>query len=177
MPTVGELTAVYGNFMLNPRQGPDVCAICFNFTNGYARCYACAHGETWLDVVSPISYSVAREQLHHALGSYKRLSGEVARRLSANLAAVLWRYLAEHERCVARAAGTSAFALVTTVPSGERERDERHPLRRIVGEIVGADAGPVRAPARALDLGRAHPRVSPRQIPGAPRPRAAKPCC
>jgi hypothetical protein len=141
VPTVGELTAVYGNFMLNPRQGPDVCEICFNFTNGYSRCYACAHGETWLDVVSPISYSVAREQLHHALGSYKRLTGEVARRLAADLAAVLWRYLEAHEGCAARAAGASAFGLVTTVPSGDRERDERHPLRRIVGEIAGPTRG------------------------------------
>jgi hypothetical protein len=137
MPTVRELTAVYGNFMHSPRPGPDVCGVCFNFTNGYSRCYACTHGETWLDVVSPVSYSVAREQLHHALASYKRLTGEVARRLGAELAAVLWRYLAEHEECVARAAGTTAFDLVTTVPSGERERDECHPLRRIVGEIVG----------------------------------------
>jgi hypothetical protein len=137
MPTVAELSAVYGNFMLGPRPGPDVCEICFNFTNGYARCYACTHGGTWLDVVSPISYSVAREQLHHALASYKRLTGEVARRLSAQLAAVLWRFLAEHERCVARAAHAEAFALVTAVPSGDRDRDEHQPLRRIVGEIVG----------------------------------------
>ncbi len=157
MPTVGELTAVYGNFMLSPRPGPDVCGVCFNFTDGYSRCYACAHGETWLDVVSPISYSVAREQLHHALASYKRLSGDVARRLGAELAAVLWQHLAEHESCVARAAGVHAFDLVTTVPSGDRERDERHPLRRIVGEIVGPtrarherllERSPVDAPAR-----------------------------
>ena len=137
MPTVAELTAVYGNFMLSPRPGPDVCGICFNFTNGYARCYACAHGETWLDVVSPISYSVAQEQLHHALASYKRLTGEVARRLRAELAAVLWRHLTEHEGCLAQAAGAEAFELVTAVPSGDRERDAQQPLRRIVAEIVG----------------------------------------
>lgn len=143
MPTVGELTAVYGNFMLGPRAGPEVCEICFNLTDGYSRCYACAHGEMWLDAMSAISYSVAREQLHHALASYKRLTGEVARRLGAELAAVLWRHLAEHERCVARSAGLGegGFELVTTVPSGDRERDERHPLRRMVGEIVGPTRG------------------------------------
>ncbi len=136
MPTVGELTELYSNFMLGPRPGPDVCTTCFNFTRGYQRCYACAHGRSWLDAVAPVSYSVANEQLHHALARYKRLTGEVARRLQVELAAVLWRFLAEHERCVARAAGCSAFALVTTVPSGDRARDESHPLRHMVGELV-----------------------------------------
>jgi predicted amidophosphoribosyltransferase len=137
MPTVAELTELYTNFMLSPRAGPDVCRTCFNFTRGYDRCYACAHNAEWLDVVAPISYSVAREQLHHALAKYKRLTGEVARRLGVELAAVLWRFLADHERCVARAAGAAKFELVTTVPSGDRERDEPHPLRWMVGEVVG----------------------------------------
>ena len=38
---------------------------------------------------------------------------------------------------MAAAAGVERFELVTTVPSGDRERDARHPLRRIVGELVG----------------------------------------
>jgi predicted amidophosphoribosyltransferase len=137
VPSVGELTAVYGNFMLNPRSGPDVCAVCFTFTDGYQRCFACAHREPFLEVVAPVSYSIAREQLHHALASYKRLTGDVARRLGAEIAAVLWRFLAEHERCVAAAAGVDRFALVTTVPSGDRQRDETHPLRGLVGSAVG----------------------------------------
>ncbi len=137
MPSVRELSALYENVMLGPRRGPDVCATCFNFTDGYARCYACDHGRLVLDAVAPISYSVAREQLHHALASYKRLDGEVARRLGASVAAILWRFLAEHERCLARAAGTDRFELVTTVPSGDRSRDERHPLRWIAGELIG----------------------------------------
>jgi hypothetical protein len=136
MPSVRELTSLYENFMLAPRPGAGVCGTCFNLTDGYERCYACAHRDAWLDAVAPISYSVAREQLHHTLASYKRLSGEVARRLGAELAAVLWRFLALHEECVAGAAGMASFDLVTTVPSGVRERDERHPLRWIVGELV-----------------------------------------
>jgi len=137
VPTVAELTELYTNFMLGPRRGPDVCTSCFNFTRGYELCYACAHGERWLDAMIPISYSVAREQLHHALAKYKRLSGEVARRLAIELAAVLWRFLTEHERCLAMAAGVDALELVTTVPSGDRGRDRHHPLRWMAGEVIG----------------------------------------
>jgi predicted amidophosphoribosyltransferase len=52
---------------------------------------------------------------------------------------VLWRFVALHERCVAAATNSSSerFDLVTTVPSGDRVRDEGHPLRWIVGEVVG----------------------------------------
>jgi predicted amidophosphoribosyltransferase len=141
MPTVRELSAIYGNFMLSPRPGTGVCETCFNLIDGYSRCYACAHGELWLDAVAPISYSIGREQLHHALASYKRLRGEVARRLRAELAAVLWRHLSGHERCLAQAAQVPGFALVATVPSGAAERDHDHPLREIVGELVGHTRG------------------------------------
>lgn len=136
MPTVAELTDLYANFMLSPRPGPGVCQVCFTFTDGYPRCYTCQHSERWLEIAAPISYSVAREQLHHALAGYKRLGGDVARRLQIELAAVLWRYLADHEQCVAAAALVPAFDIVATVPSSDRRRDERQPLRRIVGEIV-----------------------------------------
>ena len=122
--------------MLGPRAGPEVCETCFNFTDGYPRCYACAHGESWLDAVAPISYSVAHEQLHHALASYKRLSSEPARRLRAELAALLWRHLAGHEGCVTRAAGVEAFELVSTVPSSACERDDQHPLQHMAGMLV-----------------------------------------
>ena len=66
MPSVAELSAPYSNFMLAPRHGPGVCDVCFNLTEGYARCYACSRTPQWLDGVAPISYSVAHEQLHHA---------------------------------------------------------------------------------------------------------------
>ncbi len=137
MPTVGELSSLYENVLLGPRRGPGVCGTCFNFTAGYARCYACAHGYQALDAVVPISYSIAREQLHHTLASYKRLDGEVARRLGAILAAILWRFLAEHEACVARAAHSERFEIATAVPSGHRDRGEHHPLRHIVATLVG----------------------------------------
>jgi predicted amidophosphoribosyltransferase len=137
MPSVGELSGPYENFMLGPRSGPDVCGVCFNFTRGYERCYACAQNEDWLAAVAPISYSVGLEQLHRALMGYKRLSGDVARRLLVELAAVLWRFLAEHEGCVARAADVARFELVTTVPSGDRSRESAHPLPHLVGDLAG----------------------------------------
>ena len=145
MPTVAELSAPYGNFMLSPRPGAGVCATCFNFTKGVRCCYACAHCEQWLDAFAPVSYSVAHEQLHHALAAYKRVNGDVGRRLTLELAAVLWRFLDAHERCLAAAAGlrqgaerrsTPAFDIATTVPSGDRYRDDRHALRRIVAELI-----------------------------------------
>ena len=136
MPSVRELSALYENVMLAPRSGPDICGTCFNFTAGYARCYACTHSRPALDAFVPISYSVAGEQLHHALSSYKRLDGDVARRLSAILAAILWRFIAHHERCIAQAARSTRFDLVTTVPSSSHARDERQRLRQIVAELV-----------------------------------------
>jgi predicted amidophosphoribosyltransferase len=159
MPSVRELSAPYENVMLGPRRGPDVCATCFNFTAGYARCYACAHGQDVLDAMAPISYSVAREQLHHTLASYKRLDGDVARRLAATVAAILWRFLVEHEKCLAHAAGADRFDLVTTVPSSDQARDDRHPLRWIVGELVG----PTRDRHRRL-LRRAQTEARPRDF-------------
>jgi predicted amidophosphoribosyltransferase len=136
MPTVAQLTDLYTNLLLNPRHGPGVCEVCFTFTAGYARCHPCQHAARRLDAVAPISYSVAHDQLHRALAGYKRLGGAVARRLQVELAAVVWRFVAAHERCVARAAGVPAFEVVTTVPSSDRVRDARHPLRRIAGELA-----------------------------------------
>lgn len=139
MATVAELSAPYANFMLGPRRGRDVCSQCFNLTDGFNRCYGCAHGGRFLDAMVPISYSVAGEQLHHALASYKRLDGPVARQLSLGLAAVLWRHLARHERCLVDAAGTCTLSLATVVPSSNPERADSHPLHHLVSLV-----GPVR---------------------------------
>jgi hypothetical protein len=136
VPSVAELTALYGNLMLNPRSGPNVCDVCFNFTDGYTRCYACSHCELWLDLVCPISYCVSREQLHHALRVYKRWPDRAARVVRVELAALLWRFLKIHEQCVAESIGIDSFEIVSTVPSGDATRDEQHPLPLIVRELV-----------------------------------------
>lgn len=137
MATVTELSAPYAHIMLNPRPGPNVCDVCFNLTEGYGRCWACAHGGRWLDAVAPISYSIGGGQLHQALATYKRSTGHEARRLATELAAVLWRHLEVHERCVAQVAGVDGFGIVTTVPSSDHDRDAGHPLHQLVGRVVG----------------------------------------
>ena len=140
MATVGELSDPYANFMLNPLPPgtEDVCAVCLTFTDGYDTCYPCGWHGRHADAVVAISYSIHFGQLHTALGGYKRGIGPAAAKLRNELAAVLWRFLAAHERCLARRADVESFDLVTTVPSGSVVRDRDHPLRRIVGKVVGS---------------------------------------
>ena len=136
MPPVVELSASYANVLLRPRPGPAVCTRCFDLTDGGAQCYHCSYEAAFVDAMAPISYSIGGEQLHHALAGYKRYTGTPARYFTAVLAAVLWRHLEEHERCLAQAAGVSSFDVVTTVPSSDARRDATHPLHRLVGELV-----------------------------------------
>ncbi len=138
MATVAELTGPYGAFLLNPPSAatPNVCRVCLTFTDGYSTCYRCGFQPEFADAVLPVSYSVHFGQLHTILGAYKRASLPAARPLQMQLAAVLWRFLALHETCLARAVDVERFDLVTTVPSGEVGRDDAHPLRRIVSSIV-----------------------------------------
>ena len=137
MPNVTALSAPYGNFLLSPRAGGGVCEVCFDLTSGPPRCHHCARPEHAIATVAPISYSVAHEQLHHALAGYKRPPADVAERFQLELAAVVWRHLDRHEACLARATGVPRFHLVTTVPSSHPERDRSHPLHRIAGELCG----------------------------------------
>lgn len=111
--------------------------MCFNLIEGHERCYACEHGGTALAAMLPITYSIGHEQLHHALAGYKRSGGRVSRHLAVELAAMLWRFLDRHEACLASAAGTDRFQVVATVPSSDRMRDHEHPLKVVVGELVG----------------------------------------
>jgi predicted amidophosphoribosyltransferase len=136
-PSVVELSEPYAEFLLSPLRGPGVCEVCFDFTPGGRRCSRCSGADDALSAFAPISYSIGGEQLHHALLGYKRLTDRAARQLERELGAVLWRFLSAHEACVARAARVDAFEIVATVPSGDRDRDLDHPMRGIVGELVG----------------------------------------
>ncbi len=138
MPTVTALSDPYGNFLLSPQPGPGVCEVCFDLTGGPPRCHHCARSDGVIAAVAPISYSVAHEQLHHALAGYKRPPADVAQRFQLELAAVVWRYLQGHEQCLAHVAGVDRFQFVTTVPSSHPGRDRTHPLPRIAGELCGA---------------------------------------
>ena len=139
-PTARELSAPYANFMVNPLSpgSENVCTVCLQLTSaGYPTCFQCGHHDRYADAVLPVSYSVHGGQFHLALAGYKRDDAAGARQLKMQLAAVLWRFVRGHERCLARKVGVERFEVVTTVPSGSPERDDEHPLRRIVGHIVG----------------------------------------
>jgi hypothetical protein len=134
--TVDEAAATYQSAMRNvPAPLAGIWATCRTFIEpGYSQCYQCATGPGELDTVVPITYSEALGQVHGALRGYK--DGWPAERNYAmpRLAAVLWRFLEVHEPCVARAAGTDGFDVVTAVPSSAPDRDEARPnLRTIVG--------------------------------------------
>ena len=142
MATVRELSEPYSAFMRNPLPpgAPGVCEVCLRFTDGsFPTCYPCGHRARYADAVLPLSYTGYDGQLYHVLAQYKRQRNQtVARQLRLQLAAVLWRFLDTHERCLGRAAGAgSRFDIVTTVPSSDAVRDEMHPLRSIVGELAG----------------------------------------
>jgi hypothetical protein len=98
--------------------------------------YRCGHDSRFADAVLPISYSVAFGQLHTALRQYKRGHESAARQFQLQLAAVLWRFLSVHEDCLSRHVGVDRFDIVTTVPSSAAERDQTHPLRHLVGELI-----------------------------------------
>jgi predicted amidophosphoribosyltransferase len=139
--TVDEVSAPYANFMLNPAPaGSGICSVCWRFASpSYPTCYECGRVVPPIaDVVVPITYSIEREQMHHSLRLYKDGATERIRdRFTMELAAVLWRFLRDHERCIAARIRVRSFDMVTVVPSGTRARDEaRDGLRRIVGELV-----------------------------------------
>jgi hypothetical protein len=115
MVTITELSDLYGNILLGPRHGRDVCRDCFNLTDGHDRCFACTCSPRCLATMIAISYSVGGEQLHHALASYKRLPTPAAEQLALPLAAILSRFLMFHERCVGAAAAVDRFPIVTSV--------------------------------------------------------------
>ena len=109
---------------------------------GYRLCYPCRiarddYGGGLAEVVVPIALAVKRQQLAHELWHYKYdMDGRVRQRLQIRLAAVLWRFLGQHESHIAEAVGVPGFDIVTTVP-GTRIRDADHPLVHIVGTLVG----------------------------------------
>jgi predicted amidophosphoribosyltransferase len=142
--TVFELSEPYLNHLVGVLPpGVGVCATCWTAIDApFARCFRCrttraTYGAKLADLVVPIALAVKREQLAHELWHYKYSPDPNVRgRLELRLAAVLWRFLGEHEQCVARACRVPQFDIVTTVP-GTKQRSGDHPLARIVGTTVG----------------------------------------
>jgi predicted amidophosphoribosyltransferase len=134
--TVEEASETYVSEMRNVLPaGSGICSTCKTFIDAalYSTCYACSGQPSLLDAVVPITYSAHLGQIHTVLRTYKDAASEDARRFaSIRLTAILWRFLETHETCIAAAADTSRFGLVTTVPSSSIARDERGSLRQIV---------------------------------------------
>lgn len=136
---VDEASEAYERAMRNVAPaGPNICAICRTFIDPAKgkRCYPCAVQPDNLNAVVPITYSENLGQVHTALRNYKDgRSHGVRRQAAIRLAAILWRFLREHEGCVSDAAGVAGFDLATIVPSSNPQRDEHSPFRELTGWI------------------------------------------
>lgn len=155
--TVVEASVAYQQAMRNiPRGRPDLCGICHTFTDpSYGdTCYPCRQQPNSFSLIAPISYSEHGGQLHTALRNYKDGYGQQVRDFAwVRLTAILWRFLNDHEPCLAARAGVPAFELVTTVPSSSPDRDAVSRLRAMV-----AASGPIKDRYEPL-LAATEPRV------------------
>lgn len=138
----------FANFMVNPLPaGPGVCPTCWNLKNpAYHVCHQCNALPSHLDVMVPITYSLALGQMHTELRGYKDGWGSAREatlldRVTRDLAAVLERFLIGHEACIAARVGVPGFDLAVQVPSRSSARDEqRWRLRWIVSKGCASTA-------------------------------------
>jgi predicted amidophosphoribosyltransferase len=155
----------------NPTAGHGVCPHCFAFHDpDYPQCHGCrrrAEVQT-IDAFVPISYAMTGGQFYHALFHYKnaQLGDDAQRPLWANLTSVFWRFIAQHEHCIAQAAGVDEFDLVCVVPSKNPSAPPRRfSLQAIVGtaKVTSADGPEINGPlnARYEALLTARPGVDP----------------
>ncbi len=116
---------------------PGICRVCRGFVDPqYPTCFKCGFQPEALDVVVPITYSEHLGQIHLALRNYKDGGSRAIRRHdSARIAAILWRFLREHEDCVANAAGAEHFDVVTLVPSSNPDREAESPFAALASWI------------------------------------------
>lgn len=137
--TVEEGSVAYVRAMRNPLPATagGVCEVCRTFiAPQFQLCYPCLQQPNHFATVVPITYSEHLGQMHTALRNYKDGHPEVRAYAMPRIASIMWRFLASHEGCIARAAGGAEFDLVTTVPSSSPDADERrNGLRTLVGWI------------------------------------------
>ncbi|MCU1659894.1 MAG: hypothetical protein JWO57_4550 [Pseudonocardiales bacterium] len=151
--TVAEVAAPYSNFLVRvPRIAIDVCEVCHGpVDDQYPRCYACLQavrtlGRDRADVVAFVSLAPTGGQMAKELYTYKRMTVPDSLRLPrlTGLAAVLWLWLAKHERCMALKVGATEFDVITTVPSTSG-RSGAHPLEHLVSGVVSTSAARYRS--------------------------------
>lgn len=142
MATVIGLSDRYANFLVHPLlPGPGVCQVCRGpAKDEYPTCFQCHEaggilGTEAADIVVPVSLALKGEQYANELWRYKNADGPQQGYFRMGLAAVLWRFLAQHETCVAGRCAVPGFDVVTTVPSTSGRAD--HPLRAVVADMVG----------------------------------------
>lgn len=164
MATVREVAELLEGSLRNPAPArAGICPLCRGFPrSGYERDRGCASNPEYLDAIAPISYAPGLAQLHTALRIYKEgATQEVRARSRLQLAAVLWRFLALHERCIAVAANSPGFGLVTVVPSKTGTRDDHRPhLRELVGSTCRHTADRFERLLRPTDQSSAERRFS-----------------
>ncbi|MFD8967087.1 hypothetical protein ACFV0C_19200 [Streptomyces sp. NPDC059568] len=142
MATVVGLSARYANFLVHPLPpGPGICQVCRGPAKaGYPTCWQCQQaanvlGTSVADAVVPVSLALKSEQYANELWRYKNAAGPQQQYFRMGLAAVLWRFLALHEDCVAAHCAVPGFDTVTIVPSTSGRED--HPLRTMVADMAG----------------------------------------
>lgn len=106
---------------------------------GYPSCRQCQQtgnvlGAGVADAVVPVSLALKGEQYANELWRYKNAAGPQRLYFRTGLAAVMWRFLALHEDCVAAHCAIPGFDIVTTAPSTSGRVN--HPLRTITAEMV-----------------------------------------
>ncbi|MGW3634015.1 hypothetical protein ACWD7F_28360 [Streptomyces sp. NPDC005122] len=142
MASVVGLAARYANFLVHPLlPGPGICQICHGPAKvGYPACWPCQQagsilGTGMADAVVPVSLALKGEQYANELWRYKNAAGSQQQFFRMGLAAVLWRFLALHEACIADHCAVPGFDIVSSVPSTSGR--EGHPLRTMTAEMVG----------------------------------------
>jgi predicted amidophosphoribosyltransferase len=113
---------------------PGICRVCrLPIDTEIPLCIACANQPNRLDAILPITYAARGGPVYRLLREYKN-ARVLERGTSAAIwvAGILWRFLDSHEACLANAARAERFDFVTTVPSGDPDRDARRANLRAI---------------------------------------------
>ena len=137
--SVNDLSAPFANFLLPVLPVSDgVCPVCHSDIAGtYGLCFQCNAARAALperaNAISFVALAAKHQQLARDLFTYKSEAlGDEAIQVQMSLAALLWRWLRDHESCLANAVGVTDFSVVTSIPSLRAT----HPLKTMVGDMI-----------------------------------------